>query len=289
MVKKNKSPKIKNSLARRSLIATFGSLDFNTLIFISILLMSLGWLGDIALAQWQSAFIEGEFWLRNLPLVIFPLLFLFTLFLAKRARQDVQIQPSLCEVEHIKSLIIVFSNFNKYIDDLNLHLEQIRSLTLENSAELNACIAKPDEKSVGNFGAIIKAIALQIHSLEEVVLLTSKESEKDVNLLNQVLEIYFPTHRFKVNTQKTLLPFSNTVHTPLDFNDIEQVGYVLHEVFSAMEDKYNDEEVLLDITGGTKITAIAGTIIATANGRKLQLSHQDTHEKQVITLGLNEV
>ncbi|MFT6908935.1 MAG: hypothetical protein ACJAS1_005642, partial [Oleiphilaceae bacterium] len=226
----------------------------------------------------------------GLPILFFLIILSVALFIGRQATKYVSVIPHLTTADNIKGLMVVFSNLHSQPKAaLQNHLNEIRLRYLDDSTyQPMAQHENLELAKVGSFGAIFKSIHLHYESLEVLALISSKESRHDIKLLKDAIEIFFPQHGFKIITQEDVMKLQAINEKDVDFEDIEQVSFVLHEMYNYLELSYSEEQILLDVTGGTKATTIAGTIIATANGRKLQMAHQKNHSKIIISLGLEE-
>jgi hypothetical protein len=121
-------------------------------------------------------------------------------------------------------------------------------------------------------GAILKALELHRRDLKDCWFLSSKESKPYFEVLSKACARYFPKVR---------------CHDPVEVSDvyekIDEVYDAAHRLYGRLEGESNGEvkphEVVVDITGGTKIMSIAVALACLDSDRQIQYLEQKERTK----------
>ncbi|GIU72542.1 MAG: hypothetical protein KatS3mg003_2026 [Candidatus Nitrosocaldaceae archaeon] len=120
-----------------------------------------------------------------------------------------------------------------------------------------------------NWQQLLRALQPHKDSLEYIYLIASyskngKNSIDSVNDAKMLIQTYF----------NNIIIDSN--EKGIDFNDYESIITHLDIVIDELKKRYNEQDIVIDITGGTKIASIAGAS-ATLN-KKVTFQYVDTNE-----------
>jgi hypothetical protein len=267
-MKQVRAPGAAQEKARRVLLHLVGGGDFKALLAVLALLVSLGWFTD-SLFEWLTDLglaVRGGAetdWLaphRFFGLAVFPLLAAWFWWLARGARA--RYRPRVArdhEPPYAKGLVLFLSN-----------LKPEHRADLE--AELGAIASMDDfRNSVGglNWRMPLEAIAYHRGRLAEVVVICSRPgSAEQLALFRRTLGRVFPEADFAVTDGAAL---AEAFRGELSFDDVELVSQITDEAVQRLLDRgLAIGDILIDITGGTKPTAVAATAVALAEGRHIQ-------------------
>ncbi|GAB6072407.1 hypothetical protein JCM14244_07840 [Venenivibrio stagnispumantis] len=106
-------------------------------------------------------------------------------------------------------------------------------------------------------------------NLEKVYMLTSPESSKQKEEFLECLDIVLPNFRNKVE-------FTN----PIDFNNFEEIKKELINLASKIKKSaYKDEDIVVNISGGTSMVTLGLTLFALRNGIIITYFEQNSSNK----------
>ena len=125
----------------------------------------------------------------------------------------------------------------------------------------------------------IEALASHQRTVDQLVLVTSPGKYGSHGLLGNFLELVerlWPDHRLRVRTVGDFLPdLSNGV----DFFDLERQVQALDTVIRRLvAEGLRPEDIVIDVTGGTKLSTVAGQSVALAEGRRFQYVFTEGYE-----------
>jgi hypothetical protein len=276
------APGLAQDRARRLVNHLIGTGGGWTVAVTVLFLVSLGWFTD-SLFEWMTAadhWLVGwaiEPWMplhRIVGVLLFPLLVLVLYRRARGARDDIQARIVVeTEPYPVQGLILYLSN---------LRPDQIEQLeqAMREPLDLDALC-----KTLGSLNWYMPFRAIDFHKsrLRHVIAICSAdEQSKDGEIrygsasqfdqFAQLLERLLPEHRFSL-LNASELPDDETAKHPkgIDFEAADVVSDVTNAAFRYLRAQGLPlPEILIDITGGQKPNAVAGTAIALAEGRRIQ-------------------
>lgn len=125
----------------------------------------------------------------------------------------------------------------------------------------------------------IEALASHQETLSQLVVVTSPGEDGSHRLLSRffgLLGRLWPGHGLMLRTVEEFVP---EFDKGIDFFDLErQVQVVDSIVRQLVEEGSNPEDIVIDVTGGTKLSTVAGQSVALAEGRRFQYVFTDGYE-----------
>lgn len=256
-------------------------------------LMILPWKGIISammtiiLSHFAAGAIEGSFiikwyfwpWL-NYPLTVISLLSLFLLsflwFYENRSTfQSIQVLDTSFITPH-RCLILLVSGPNKpppdtfpwtLSDDKNNQATigaTTPSLLLNDIKELNKIV-------YWNWQQILRGLYPHRESLEKVILIGSTDdsqkgrgSYKYLGQAKMLIDRYFPNMDIK--------PLKKAI----DFEDFHSLISCIRKEIEKLKDKFSEDDIIIDVTGGQKTTSIAAASVTMVN-HKLKFQYVKTN------------
>ncbi|WP_457600001.1 hypothetical protein [Hydrogenivirga sp.] len=118
-----------------------------------------------------------------------------------------------------------------------------------------------------NWAVPLRSVEHHIPKLERLVVLVSTQSHGQYPLFEELWAI-FKRH---YNADKVEIMKSN----PINFNDLKECQYEIHRLLrSGGLSKYRDEDISMNITGGTAIVSAAMVIASVKEGRQIEYVEQ---------------
>ncbi len=172
---------------------------------------------------------------------------------------------------------------------LIIALSEKRDFKIENGNFLYNTIALPKEKGLKelvtfcgddkdikwNWEMPLRAVLENKEKLEIVYLVGSKDSGTLKGSFNDLKDfealITHYCNNVKVIQYDTAVDFT-------DYNELTKAFFTIKEKLTS-KDKFNDGDIVIDITGGQKVTSIAGTAIS-INSYSLSFLYIDTNSKE---------
>lgn len=251
----------------KTLEVLFGNLiNIKTFFLIFLFTLSFSWLTD-GIAEALGQYFNLDNFLPIIKIVVGLAIAIVLFILAKNAFENLKtgLDVVATEPEKTKNLILFLSSVG------NDKLDIIRN-------------AKSLEDIQGKrISWEMPAIAIHYHipKLENVVVITSPQSEKQFKDFKNFIERIFP------NANLNIEKYKNSVN----FEDIEKVYDALEDAFYSLKRSKkakNDKDIMIDVTGGQKIQSIAGAIFTLETERR-KFQYISTNTKKVIGFDILKV
>lgn len=282
--KTDPAPGLAQDRARRLVDHLIGTGGAWTVVFTVLFLVSLGWFTD-SLFEWMA---DADAWFagwavapwmplhRFIGIALFPLLVFLLYRRARGARNDIQAR-------------IVVDTEPYPVHGLILYLSNLRS---GQAKRIEEAIAEPidlvefrDRVGDLNWRMPVEAIAFHQSRLRHVVAVCSADepsaddskpptqgSAAQFQLFERLMDRLMPDHRFMLKSAADVAGEETQRHPHgIDFEKADVVADVTNDAFRYLRQQGLPlSQILIDITGGQKPNAIAGTAIALAEGRRIQ-------------------
>jgi len=266
------SKKFKPKQARKVVHIVLGSAsNWQIMLGVVVLVISLGWFTD----NLQDMF-KGDFKWVNLgawiTFMIFPITLLSVSIWARKISDDLYLRiPQDDHPPKMQAMIIFLSPVGRDEEWLE---ESVKNI------DWGCMTEKSDrERFLGSWRMTIEAIAYHMDRLRTVIVIPSADSRvrEDGSFRNIDL--------FKETINK-LLPdgcsINIDVRDPVDYEDADALVVRLQKVYTDLyQEGFNDRDMIVDITGGQKVTTVAGAVISIIEGRRFQ--YVSTHDYKVRT------
>ena len=271
------APGLAQEQARRVVQHLLGGGELRTMSMVVAMLVGVGWLAD-SLFGWLQDIgdaLEGrpvDDWLplyRVIAVTAFVGGFLYLYRLARAARA--LYRPSVestTEPRKVRGLILYLSNLNARDED------GLR----EKMADLVDIQGFRHQFERLNWRMPLEAIDYHLPRLSDVILICSAGdggSARQTALFKELAARIFPQAALRLAELGELEPeYLNGV----SFDDVDRVADATDDAYALLTKKgLTDGEILIDITGGYKTNAIAGTAVALAAGRRIQYVSTETY------------
>jgi len=147
----------------------------------------------------------------------------------------------------------------------------LSNLGISNSMKITDWLSDPKVFETANYDEFISflsanrmnwqmsfnAIKHHIIILERIFVITSDQSHKEYELFKKAVCNFFP----QVTVDE---------RGPKDFEDANKIYETVEELFIELAKKYKDRDIVMDITGGQKVTSIAAANATLVSGRQFQ-------------------
>lgn len=277
-IRAHKPPRLQQELVdqelRRLLGHLLGGSHWFPVVVCIAFLVSLGWLSDSlfntfdALLRWLILGQQPGPDLRVQLALMIPFLLLIGWFFrrARHWRERLRFRViSSRPPRPARALVIFLSELNRDRDSALASYEKLKGdlSDSETRAQVQNSWRMP-----------IEALASHRETLEKLIVLTSRPEEgkggshfllpKFLGLVNRL----WPDHGLQILTSEDFLPsWKNGV----DFLDLERQVQVLDTILQTLvSEGLRPHEIVIDITGGTKLSTAAGQAVALAEGRRFQ-------------------
>lgn len=234
-----------------------GTADYLVIIVVVLLLMTLGWSAD-GVRDWfidlESTGISWPKWNISFILIFpFPILLLLIYAIFKLKAKSLLYQVKQIEIDMIKPLSLV------------IYLSNLRNRNVE--AEIKNLddpqIVSNDPKSQHPWKMSILAIKQHLPDLEKVIAITSSGeggSTGDWEKFVKSVENCWPQHTWELHLADEFLGHSS--NNGVDFEDLHKLVETTYTVVDKLRNKHKRKQILIDVTGGTKMASVAGSAVA---------------------------
>ena len=266
------SGRFKPKQARKIVHIVLGSAsNWQIMLGVIALVISLGWFTD----NLQDIF-EGDFKWVNLgawfTLLVFPSTLFAISIWARKISDDLYLHISQDDnPPKMQAMIVFLSPVGRDEEWLERNVTNIDW----------GCMTEKSyrERFQGSWRMTIEAIAYYMDRLRMVIVIPSEDSRvrEDGSFRNVDL--------FKETVNK-LLPVGCSINIdvrePVDYEDADVLVVRLQKVYADLyQEGFNDRDMIVDITGGQKVTTVAGAVISIIEGRRFQ--YVSTHDYKVRT------
>ncbi len=249
-----------------------GTTQWRTVVVGLAFLVTLGWFADglysvvEGLARWLVLANPPGWQLRVhlAPTLCFLMLLLWILGRARGWRERLRFRVVAERPPRpAKAMILFLSTFRP----------DLRDATLASYEKVEGALADPEvrQQIEQAWRMPIEALANHQDSLIQLVLVTSPGEDGSHRLLPQFLGLLgrlWPEHGLIIQTVDEFFP---ELDKGVDFLDLErQVQVVDTMLRTLVEDGLRPEDIIIDVTGGTKLSTVAGQSVALAEGRRFQ-------------------
>lgn len=251
-------------------------LDFyvvGLLAFVAMPMVS-GWAADFVVQWWVNGAEGSEWWLRWMILLGAGVVVLsYGLYKIKRFTRRFVSPNVRTIVGEVKRRQVVIA----FLSRLNVEIHQIRRQDPANpvspwiigGSEVVSSLEQwaRSEKNLTNWQPLARAFYYhqQNGGLKHVMLLTSKDGP-GVNDSGSHSQIGLAIELFSdlLNRDaRSIVTVNRGEYCPVDFENLEEIVGALKRTLSHVNDnlKIEDEQIVLDVTGGQKTTSIAGALV----------------------------
>lgn len=283
-MKKTKRKAKTHSALKRSISQIFGSthLTYWHALYILLFFISLQWLpeilsyifrlfGEIEIAGIK---LKVELLIKTIIILLsFSIIFIFY-------RKYIMHREIIVEQEENPKPVKVLLLFLSPIGPANIRharQEKIESLTENRNSHLIDELKKEIEHS-WSWAMPIKAIEHHKNRLEKLYIVPSHETYQDFEYFKKLLKLIFPENSFEIH----LFPRHKK---GIDFFNIEEVFNTVKEFINEIKKmKIKDNDILIDITGGTVPVSVGSAIAVSIMGKNAQ--YVLTTTKKVITYNI---
>lgn len=241
----------------------FGSLNFGVILCVVAILILMGCATSAA-----YNLLVGHATLRlgtvDLPIgdilfiALFPAVLLFAWLYARRTARHVQ--PHIREIEdprRVKALVMFLSPNAKEDEAL------VQELLAQGGDISDPALRRRFKKS---WRMPIEAIAYHLERLQEVIVVASKETEGEVGKFKALVAVLSRRHAVEKKELKVLsLPELHAgFPSYVDSESAREQNDVLNGVLDVLTGahKLPRHDIMIDITGGKKISSVAGAVVA---------------------------
>jgi hypothetical protein len=122
----------------------------------------------------------------------------------------------------------------------------------------------------------LEAIAYHLDRLEKVILVPSKETEKYVSTFQELTKTLTQSYSSRKQRKEievlSINEFNASFSKYIDSESVEDQNDIINKVLNQLtgETKIKCEDIIIDITGGKKISSIAGAIVALGMGWRFE-------------------
>lgn len=221
-----------------------------------VALVTLGWFGDALEAIFYGQFdlCSPGYWVT---LVAFPIVLALYWQLGRRLPElTVDIEQD-DNPPQSRALIMFLSPIGE--DRTWLTAQETRGVITETSYR---------ERFKKSWRMPVEAIAYHLGRLDKIVIIPSIDAPGKNDGTHHDAELFKTTIRSALPADKRL---AIEIVEPADFEGAKELADRLHEVFTQLVAAgYKEDEIIVDITGGQKVPAAAGTVVALGKDRSIQ-------------------
>jgi hypothetical protein len=143
--------------------------------------------------------------------------------------------------------------------------EELVESILSGEKKLDLNLQQDRERFRGPWRMIIEAVNYHLPELVHLVIIPSTETRQEFIKLKKCIELLCPAKQIEIIVGKGC-------DNGLDFEDVRELVEALDKIYQSLktESGYNAQAILIDITGGQKVSTIAGAIVSLSEGRSFQ-------------------
>ena len=252
-----------------------GIINYKTIAGIVVFSISLSWLSD-GLSDILKNYMHQSFPVVQVLAGLLGIGFLS--FLVKKELEkakDLDLDVKFVDADKTKILILFLSKL--YIEDKKKE-ENKNEEEINKEEKINKIRTFDDLKNIIlNWEMPLIAIKHHLPVLKHVVVICSERSFKEFEMFEQLVRRLFPDYEFSCERYEK----------PINFENIEEVYDTLKKVHKEVKSSQHirEKDITIDITGGTKIVSIAGSIFTLeVEDRKIQ--YISTTQKQPYILDI---
>jgi len=246
-----------------------GIINYKTIAGVVVFSISLSWLSD-GLSDILRDYIHQPFSVAQVLagfLGIALLSFLIKKELDKA--KDLEIDVKFVDADKTKILILFLSN---------LYIQNKKKEGNKNKEEITKIKTFDDLKNDKvNWEMPLIAIKHHLPVLKRVIVICSEKSFEEFDMFKKLVRRLFPDYEFSCERYEK----------PINFENIEEVYNTLKKIHKEIKSSQHirEKDITIDITGGTKIVSIAGSIFTLeVEDRKIQ--YISTTKKQPYILDI---
>lgn len=255
---------------RAVLLQTLGTDSYVFIPVVLLIVLSMAWFANSTYSLFITA--PPTTWRMVVCLVSFPVTFIILVLLARKQlrKQAISVAED-AKPARVRGLIIFLSpmgpdkEFVKSIVDGTQQVDEQKSSYLQ--------------RFTGSWRMPLESILYHIDRLEYVVLIPSADHRKDdgdisPGTIRETQHFIDLVSRMCAEASLGFIEPSDlgTEFTEgIDFEDCQFLVRAVERGFELLEAKrLRDSQILVDITGGQKVTTFAGAVVCLAEGRKFQ-------------------
>jgi hypothetical protein len=222
--------------------------DFKVFITFIVLSFALAWLPDGISEWWDGHNTKGIIMLIISIVILIGIYILFIYLMRKYDKEEVA-EISLTKARPKNALILFLSDHPK-----------IKEIKIPQTLSQTGLAKNQWDQNLGNWQIPLTAIHFHASRLERCVVLTSPESDKQIETFKKIVRNLFGDGVI-IETRKI-----ETIDDPRMIID----GY--RQAFRRLKniEKFPENEIVIDVTSGTKLVTIAGSFYALAKDRLIE-------------------
>jgi len=281
------SPTYSSKKTMKAIYHVFSPSDPHGILIVFALLSSLGWFTNGSYEFFKSFLEAPPQW--NLLWSGFPflLVFLYALLQVRHARRNVRPKMERSKnLNRAKVLILFLSPFKNIGPPQTPEALQAKEfLDGVCAGQIKATLQEALEKLDKNTWAMpLKALDYHRETLERLIVIPSADSKKQVGTHQEFGQFKALVEAIWSSCQKMTVKGMGTINQNyqqgVDFEDAPALVEAIDDVYKyLLNQHYSAEQILIDVTGGQKLTTVAGAAVSLVEGRLFQ--YVSTIDKQV--------
>jgi hypothetical protein len=143
--------------------------------------------------------------------------------------------------------------------------EELVESILSGEKKLDLSLLEDRERFRGPWRMIMEAVNYHLPELTHLVVIPSMETRNEFIKLKTCFELLCPSKQIEIIVGKGC-------DNGLDFEDVRELVEALDKIYQGLKEEcgYKAQDILIDITGGQKVSTIAGAIVSLSEGRSFQ-------------------
>ena len=180
--------------------------------------------------------------------------------IVKKFPRDTQIKVHADQPQTRKVLAVFLSPFGVWSQPTDTYktIDELRAVVCSDDCDR-------EKMNDTKWAPSLSAIEYHKKTLREVLVFTSKKTSEEFNVFQALVMRLYPSLQVK-----------EMVPGGIDFEDIEAVFNGVNKLYEdALESRYREKDILVDVTGGNKPNSIAAAMATLAAGREFQYLNQE--------------